>query len=294
MRSRTLTEVTDCVLAPCTACGACDYDVVDTRVYKKDDYQKAAPLPEPAPEPTTRTVVRMRFAKSDRALAVSHLETITVIARAARRAKLPMAYTQGFHPKPKIGFGLACPVGVASDAEYMDVELAGTHGADEIAKRLDRELPAGFRILEALLVDGSAPSLSASLAAVHYRAALPKGFAGDEIERRIAGFLSADSVKVSRDVPRQKKGRGRVVPARTKQIDLKSVVVSLSRSGEREVLFSLRAGAEGTARPGEVLAAVFGDGETPPQGVRVLKEAVTFQVPATPPKAQVEACAGAA
>jgi radical SAM family uncharacterized protein/radical SAM-linked protein len=293
MKARSLAEVKDCVSAPCTACGACDYDVVDTRVYHADDYRKA-PAPAAAPaEPETRTLVRVRFTKTGRSIALSHLETMTAVTRSIRRARLPIAYTQGFHPKPKMGFGPACPVGVASEAEYFDLELLGTPPVAEIASRLDQEMPAGMRVLGAEAVEPSAPSLSASLRAVRYRVAFPDTVPTSSLSEGIERFQAAGSMTVARSVPRQAKGRGRFAPARVKEIDLKSLLMQLSVSGEREVLFTVRAGADGSARPSEVLAAIFGDAGSPPQGVRILKEAVSFEVPERTRPAREEARLGA-
>src|SRR5207302_8583251 len=130
----------------CTACGACDYEVVDNIVYHPEDYRK---LPKPAPEalPTERTLLRMRYAKEGVGAALSHLETMTALLRTFRRAKLSIPHSQGFHPKPRVSFGPACPVGTESRAEYLDLELHGTPDADDVAERVRRELPGGFRLL---------------------------------------------------------------------------------------------------------------------------------------------------
>lgn len=275
MRAHALAEVADCVLAPCTACGACDYDVVTTRVYTRDDYRKAAAQP-PAPlETPVRTVVRVRYAKTGRAVALSHLETMTALSRAVRRAKLPIAFTQGYHPKAKMAFGPALPVGVASRAEYLDIELSGGRRAEDVLGPLARELPMGFELIEASVIDGREPSLSESVRAAEYRATFAAGTDAAELDRRAREFERAASVTVWRGRP-PPRGRGRRAPRAGKSIDLKSAVTHLRVSGDREVSFTLRAGAEGAARPTEVLAAVFGDGRTPPNGVRLLKEAVFF------------------
>ncbi|TMA19244.1 MAG: TIGR03960 family B12-binding radical SAM protein, partial [Deltaproteobacteria bacterium] len=124
-RKKSLTEgaTADCAYGDeyCTACGACDYEVVDTIVYHPSDYRKQhVDKPE---LPKERTLLRMRYAKEGVAIALSHLETMTALLRTFRRAKLSIPHSQGFHPKPKVSFGPACPVGTESRAEYLDVEL---------------------------------------------------------------------------------------------------------------------------------------------------------------------------
>ena len=123
--ARNLAEVPDCVLAPCSVCGACDYDAVKNRIHLPEDYVKAPP-PPPAPRETpVRTHVRVRYAKEGRLVALSHLEVMHAVLRSIRRAGLPVAFSQGYHPKPRVSFGPALPVGVSSTAEFLDLELVG-------------------------------------------------------------------------------------------------------------------------------------------------------------------------
>jgi radical SAM family uncharacterized protein/radical SAM-linked protein len=281
--SRNLAEVVDCVLAPCSVCGACDYEVVKNRTYDAKDYVHEPPHPPRTPEPGeaagVRTHVRVRYAKRGRLIALSHLETMHAILRAVRRAELPVAYSQGFHPKPKIGFGPALPVGLESEAEYMDLELLGTQGADSIAARLAERLPEGLDVLDARSLDARAESISAAMRAAHYLAEFPEDWASEGLEACIASFDEAGSSVVHRAAPpRRKEGRRgeKIAQPKAKEIDLKNVVTHLALEGERRVAFSLRADPSGSAKPAEVLAAVFGEDGVPPRGVKVLKEGVSF------------------
>ncbi len=147
--ARNLAEVVDCVLAPCSVCGACDYEVVKNRVYEAKDYVPEPPPPPRPPEPPLRTRVRVRYAKLGRLVALSHLETMHALLRAVRRSGLRVAFSQGFHPKPRVSFGPALPVGVESTCEHMDLDLVGAADPSEVALRLGRELPDGLRIAEA-------------------------------------------------------------------------------------------------------------------------------------------------
>src|SRR5438067_3480984 len=171
----------------CTACGACDYEVVDTIVYHPEDYklQRRSPVPE-APE--GRTTLRLRYAKEGCAVALSHLETMTALLRTFRRAKLSIPHTQGFHPKPRVSFGPACPVGTESQAEYLDLELHGTPDPDEVAGRIRRELPEGFRLLSCETADAAAESLSRTIRAIEYRVELPDG--APDVSERLAEFAA--------------------------------------------------------------------------------------------------------
>jgi len=225
-----------------------------------------------------RTFVRLRYAKLGRLVALSHLETIHTLVRAVRRAGLPVAFSQGYHPKPKVSFGPALPVGVESLCEYLDLELVGVAEAAQVAERLARELPEGFRILEAQPVDPREPSVSEAQRAVHYRAEFPaEGFGPEDLARRVEAFLSAERSVVTRSPPTKqpRARRDRFAAPRAKEIDLKEIVTHLAVEGPGSVAFSLRADPTGSAKPAEVLAAIFGDG-APPRGVKVLKEGVSF------------------
>ncbi|WP_242355891.1 MULTISPECIES: TIGR03960 family B12-binding radical SAM protein [unclassified Anaeromyxobacter] len=276
--ARNLAEVEDCVLAPCSVCGACDYEVVKNRTYEASEYVPEPPRPPRPPEPALRTRVRVRWAKLGRLVALSHLETMHTLLRAIRRAGLPVVYSQGFHPKPRVSFGPALAVGVESQAEFMDLELAGELDPAEVAARLAPELPKGLEVLDAQRVEASAPSISESLRAVHYRVEF-EGDGWDEVtlSDRVAGFGEADQAVVTRAPPPKSRGRRRQKVAETKgrEIDLKEIVTHLAVEGPGTVAFSLRADPSGSAKPAEVLAAIFGDGE-PPRGVKVLKEGVSF------------------
>jgi radical SAM family uncharacterized protein/radical SAM-linked protein len=281
--ARNQAEVVDCVLAPCTVCGACDYDVVKNRTYDAEDYVPEPARPPPPPPSPLRTHVRVRYAKRGRLVALSHLETMHAILRAVRRAVLPVVYSQGFHPKPRVSFGPALPVGLESEAEYLDLELVGDHAAEAVAARLAACLPGGLDVLEARALDPRADSISAAMRAAHYLAEFPENWTADLLAARIAAFAAAARAPVLRAAPprpREARRGEKIAQPKAREIDLKHVVTHLALEGDRRVAFSLRADPSGSAKPAEVLAAIFGEG-APPRGVKVLKEGVSFaRVPA--------------
>jgi radical SAM family uncharacterized protein/radical SAM-linked protein len=277
--ARNLAEVEDCVLAPCTVCGACDYDVVKNRTYKAEDYvHEPAPAPHPPP-PATRTRVRVRYSKLGRLVAISHLETMHTLLRAIRRAGVPVAFSQGYHPKPRVSFGPALPVGVESLCEHMDLEVVGPADPEDVAARLARELPEGLRALSAEVVDPREPSINEALRAVHYRAEFPPESWGDgRLTSCVEAFREAGQATFTRAAPPKSRQRGRnqkVAGRREREINLKEIVTHLAVDGPGSVAFSLRADPSGSAKPAEVLAAIFGNGVSP-EGVKLLKEGASF------------------
>ena len=100
--------------------------------------------------------VRLEFSKTDPLGALSHRELMTAIMRAMRRAGLPLAYSEGFHPAPKISFGPPLGVGVKGMREYLDVALAGEIPPDDVRSLLNKKLPEGIKINAAGSLEGKA------------------------------------------------------------------------------------------------------------------------------------------
>jgi len=278
--ARNVAEVADCVLFPCSVCGACDYEVLKNRTYTKEDYRPELTPPPCAPEPALRTHVRVRYAKRGRLVALSHLELMHTLLRAVRRASLPVAFSQGFHPKPKVSFGPALPVGVESLCEYLDLELLGPTDPREVGERLARQLPEGLTVLSAEPLSARAQSISEGQRAAHFRAKFPVDLWDEgELRDRVDAFIGASEAVVTRAAPQKNRGRGRhqkVAARKEREIDLKRLVTHLAVEGPGVVAFSLRTDPSGSAKPAEVLAAIFGDGAVP-TGVKVLKEGVSFE-----------------
>jgi radical SAM-linked protein len=228
--------------------------------------------------PPTRTHVRVKYAKAGRLVALSHLEMMHSLLRAIRRVRLPMAYSQGYHPKPRVSFGPALPVGVESVCEYMDLELIGIHEPAAIAARLAAALPTGLDVQEAFRIDSRAPSISASMRAIHYAAEFPEEWSEERLSQRVSAFDALPMARVVRATP---KGNPRnagenVAQGKAREIDLKNIVTHVAVEGAGRVAFSLRVDPSGSAKPAEVLGAIFGEG-SPPRGVKVLKEGVSFE-----------------
>src|SRR5207253_6067075 len=95
--------------------------------------------------PVTISRVRVRFAKLGKVRWTSHRDVARMWERAFRRVQLPLAWTGGFSPRPKLSFGLALPTGAESLAEYLDLELApdAVVDLDDLPARLSPALPAG-------------------------------------------------------------------------------------------------------------------------------------------------------
>src|SRR5207237_10253471 len=122
---------------------------------------------------------------------------MTALLRTFRRAKLSIPHSQGFHPKPKVSFGPACPVGTESRAEYLDLELFGVQAAEEIAARIRAELPAGLCLLECAARPEDGPALSQLIRGIEYVATLPEG--APEAAAGVQAFAARPEASVLRE-----------------------------------------------------------------------------------------------
>src|SRR3954466_5506259 len=107
--------------------------------------------------------LRVRFSKLGKVRWTSHRDVARMWERAFRRVTLPLAYTQGFSPRPKVSFGLALPTGHESVAEYLDLELAPERAGEvdiaALPAQLSSVLPAGIDVLATAVIDDRAGSL---------------------------------------------------------------------------------------------------------------------------------------
>ncbi len=117
---------------------------------------------------------------------------MTVVHRAARRANIPVRFSGGFHPAPRISFPDALPTGVESEAEIIDVELFQPWTARQTVEAFNAELPTGFRVLEGVVLPWRSPSSAASTEAVVYELTLPEAVPADLAER-VAELLAAET-----------------------------------------------------------------------------------------------------
>ena len=138
--------------------------------------------------------IRIRYAKRGRLRFTSHRDFARAFERALRRSGIPIAYSSGFSPHPKISYMGAAPTGMASEAEYLEIGLQAEMDAVEVGQRLDAALPAGLDIVESSPVDGVdlATWLTASLWMIE--------ISGDytEIEAEIRSFLESSERIITR------------------------------------------------------------------------------------------------
>lgn len=112
--------------------------------------------------------ILIKFTKTEGVRFISHLDTMRTIARAIRRADIPIEYSKGFNPHPSISVALPLSLGVESIAEYADVNLTEEVDLNELKERLNENLPRGLQIVDVVEVVGKKPSAMGSVNAALY------------------------------------------------------------------------------------------------------------------------------
>jgi radical SAM-linked protein len=141
--------------------------------------------------------VRIRFAKVGKLRWTSHRDLARMWERALRRARLPVVYTGGFSPRPKLSFGLALPTGAESSCEYLDVELAQAD-VEALPGLLTPALPAGVDVLAAAALDDGAASLQQEVTSCTWELEVA-GATRVELEEAVGETLDRASITVIRE-----------------------------------------------------------------------------------------------
>ncbi len=211
----------DCRDGGCTGCGVCDFKSV-RMCYATDRGQKTALESWPSTVAAAESMedeepckVRLWVSKLGRGRFVGHLEFMTVVHRAVRRAGLPIRYSGGFHPAPQISFPDALPTGVESEVEIIDFKLRHPVDVQELKAALNAQLPAGFAVERAEAVPWKTPAPSLCIEETTYSIPLGEQAPADLAER-IARFMAAEEVYATR----LKKGREQQVEMRAGVVDL--------------------------------------------------------------------------
>ncbi|MBT2505205.1 DUF2344 domain-containing protein [Streptomyces sp. ISL-98] len=169
--------------------------------------------------------IRLRYTKRGRLRFTSHRDFQRAFERALRRAEVPMAYSAGFTPHPKVSYANAAPTGTGSEAEYLEIALTATRDPDELRELLNESLPAGLDVTDA--VEARTSGLADRLQASVWEMRLD-GVAPEDAEKAVEAFLAAESVEVQR---RAKNGM-RTFDARSAVADLQAIRPAADRPGD--------------------------------------------------------------
>jgi radical SAM family uncharacterized protein/radical SAM-linked protein len=255
-----------CADDSCQSCGICDFEQVKNRTYSSihrrgaadasskvgvcsPTFSKKMLVTDPGLVPIK---IRVRFSKLDNAAFLGHLELMDSMRRIVRRAGLPICYTQGFHPRPKVSLGPALSVGVESITEFCDLELENELQSDDLLSRLNAAAQEGIEFLEITPREGE-------ITATLYEVELPQG---SDLDNAINAFLAVSQVPITVT----KKGK-------EKMVDLKEVVTDLAVKRDSVVRLTISNGGP-TVKAAEALKVIFQLEEDDVHNLRIKKVGV--------------------
>jgi radical SAM-linked protein len=180
--------------------------------------------------------VRVQYSKAGKARYLSHLELMTAMMRAMRRADFPLRYSTGFHPSPRVSFGPALGVGIAGLKEYLDLELTPPFDRESALRALNDTLPAGISVAKLVPFYGRERSLNSFIVRYIYEIR-----SGTNLDSR--GFSERNEVVVER------KGE---------RLDIGKMVEDVSRLDGKTFRLTLRDLGEIKVRLTELIPAIFG------------------------------------
>lgn len=193
--------------------------------------------------------LRLTYTRGEQVKYITHLDIMRYWERAFRRAHLPLALSQGFHPHPRISLAAPLPVGVTSAAELMDVYLDEQLRPEQVRERLGAQMTPGFEVLAGETVPEEWPSLQSQVRFSEYLVTQETDLPREDVERAIRLLLAKDTLpwELQRD-------------GETKQYDLRPQIddlwVSSTAAGEVVLSMRLQTDSNGSGRPEQVTRAL--------------------------------------
>ncbi len=193
--------------------------------------------------------LRITFSRAEEVKYISHLDLMRLWERALRRAAIPMAYSQGFSPHPKISLAVPLAIGVTSESEVMDILLRRRVSPYFFIKVVSEQLPSGIGILGVEQVSLTAPSLQSQVREAEYRVEVEADAGVEKVEAALRSFLAKEHIpwQHQRDTG-------------VRRYDLRPLVHRLWLIGWQQsrctLGMRLRTDSRGTGRPEQVIAAL--------------------------------------
>ena len=188
--------------------------------------------------------IRLTFSKTEAMRFTGHLDLHRAWERTFRRAGLPLAYSQGFHPQPRLNLACALPLGLTSHCELLDAWLEPSQPLDQIYNSLTKAAPPGLRIEHIVEITERQPALQTQVASAEYAITLLEPVY--DLSERLQALIASQSL------PRQRRG---------KDYDLRPLIESITplesaQDGHQRFSLRLSAREAATGRPEEVLAVL--------------------------------------
>jgi radical SAM-linked protein len=199
--------------------------------------------------------LRVTFCRGEEVKYITHLDIMRFWERALRRAAIPLAYSQGYSPSPRISLAAPLPVGVTSTGELLDVYLTRRVTPYDFIKTVTQQLPAGIAMREVREVGLGLPSLQSQVRWSEYQVDVPTDRSREEVQAALAELLAAESLPWQHQ--REKEVRRYDLRSLVQDLWLESLADGFCTLGMR-----LRTDSQGSGRA-EQVAAALGFSEPP-------------------------------
>lgn len=185
--------------------------------------------------------VRITYTKMGWLKYTANLDMQKMWERAIRRARLPLAYSQGYHPKPRMNLAAPLPLGFTSSAEMIDIWFTEEISTEEIQNKLEGMFPAGIEIKEIKQISLSGASLQSSVSAGEFIIELREDLPAEELENKVSTLMQNESI---------------IRVRRKKEYDLRPLIEELRLIDSKHLFTRLTMLPKATGRPEEVLLAM--------------------------------------
>lgn len=189
--------------------------------------------------------LQIRFGKFEALIYTSNLDVAKLWERVLRRADVPILYSEGFNPRPRLALATALPLGISSECEILDVSLKESIALPGLAERLLASSPNGLKIYTIEEIPVRSPSLAAQVRSAEYRIHFEDGIERAVLEAKTEMLLKAEAL----DYERERKEK-------TIMVNLRPLIYGLEVDEAGDLCAHLAIGESGNARPEEVLAVM--------------------------------------
>ncbi|TJX62520.1 DUF2344 domain-containing protein [Soehngenia saccharolytica] len=199
--------------------------------------------------------IRAKYTKLGYLKYLSHLDLIRLFNRSFTRSNIPVKYSEGFNPHPKLSLGNPLPLGIESVCEYFDLELIEPISPQEFKNKLNEILPTGIEIVESYGIDEMTPSISSTMCKSEYEILVDTLNSGDEIDYylEINELLGLKNIDIEK---KKKKGKSKI----TTIVNIRPFIFKLSVENICGNTIRLNTivmtGEQGNVKPIELLEAI--------------------------------------
>jgi radical SAM-linked protein len=193
--------------------------------------------------------LRVRFSRGEEIKYISHLDLLRLWQRALVRAGIPLAYSEGFNPHPRMSLAVPLALGVTAEAELMDIFLSRWASPHNFTAAMGRQLPQGIKIEQVINIAPTFPSLQSQVSAAEFKVGIATEKTQAEIESAVNALLDKETLpwQHQRDTG-------------TRHYDLRALIEDIWllswRPGFGEIAMILRCDSSGSGRPEQVAAAL--------------------------------------